>query len=88
MSVVLSEKMSRLVKPRSFAAPRAASIARASAIRGEATKPCTSDPSIGCVSAAPVKFQARPAVFRALSQAASVLRVVDLLRSGIDVRLS
>lgn len=76
MSVVLSQKTSRSVKPKSFADPSAASIASASASRGEATNACAIEPSISLANDVPEKFQASLAVFRVLSQAASVLHVI------------
>ncbi|KAF2560524.1 hypothetical protein F2Q70_00018830 [Brassica cretica] len=78
MSVVLSEKTSRSVKPKSFADPSAASISSASASRGEATNACAIEPSIGLANDVPEKFQASLAVFCVLSQAASVLHVIVL----------
>ena len=85
MSVVLSEKTSRSVKPKSFADPSAAS---ASASRGEATNACAIEPSIGLANDVPEKFQASLAVFRVLSQAASVLHVIVLSSREAFVELS
>mgnify|MGYP003365737032 CR=1 FL=1 len=77
MSVAQFEKTSSFVMPRSFADPRAVSRAKASTTRGEAIKSCSREPSTGLGIVGPEKFQAKPALLRFLSQAASVLHAVS-----------
>ncbi|KAF3607783.1 hypothetical protein DY000_02048464 [Brassica cretica] len=68
MSVVLSEKTSRSVKPKSFADPSA------SASRGEATNACAIEPSIGLANDVPEKFQASLAVFWLIGAVKELIR--------------
>lgn len=87
MSVEQSGKTLSFVKPRSFADPRAARIAKPSMMRGEETYSWAKEPLIGLGMEVPEKFQDNPAKFRALSYAASVLHVVDLSQREVFVLL-
>lgn len=71
MSVELSESILILGRPRFTAAIRPSRSARASATIGELTNSCGEDPCFSGVFVDPVMIHASPALFDALSQAAS-----------------
>ncbi|CDY65704.1 BnaCnng48340D [Brassica napus] len=87
MSVVLSEKTLRLMKPSSLAAYMAARTAKASATRGDEMNSCVEDPIIVLDTWGPEKFHANPALFLVLFQAASVLHEIELFLRGTVVDL-
>ncbi|CAN6822492.1 unnamed protein product [Brassica oleracea] len=87
MSVVLSEKTLRLMKPSSLAAYMAARTAKASATRGDEMNSCVEDPIIVLDTWGPEKFHANPALFLVLFQAASVLHEIELFLRGAVVDL-
>jgi len=87
MSVVLSEKTLRLMKPSSFAASMAARTANASATRGDEMNSCVEEPIIVLETWGHEKFHASPALFLVSFQAASVLHEIELFLRGAVVDL-